>query len=779
MGICANGTVFSWINGTMLHPLPGVQRTADMVSIMRGKWNVSPTPPMSYPDYRDLRDRNQSFAGMLAFHHEWAALTGAGIPERIYVANTSANFFSVLEVKPHLGRFFLPEEEARTGGTPYVVISYALWQTHFAADPAIVGKSVEISQKPLTIVGVASEGFTGAMPGIRQDAWTPLDPGFNRWNMEHRGVNWLNVIGRLRPGISRGIATQDLETLMKQLVAAYPAEHPGINKITLDPLWRSPFGANAYMAASLPILFAIASVVLLMTCANVATLALVRLISRRREVAIRQSLGASRLQMMRQMILEGVLISLGGAMLAILFTSLTAKTLGDFLPPNSNPISINGSLDWSVVGSMLLFAVLATTICGALPAWRTSNVAAAEVLKEETPNAAAGGHNRVLLSGLVVAQVSLSLALLVSAGLFVRTLRNMNGADPGFKQDHVLTASVGLAVAGYPRSEIRSFHQKLFDRVAALPGVTNVALTDWVPFEFTRKTVDTWPEGYVPQLHESLEVRRADVTGGYFASLGIPVVEGRDFNRDDNDKAPRVVIVDQTTANRYWPGHEALGRRLNIQGNWHTVVGVVRNSKHGRINEPVEPMIYLSFFQNGDDETIVQIRTARDLGTMASMVEQTIHEIDSRVPVFDVRPMQETTKISNVFATIQSTFASIFALLALILAATGIYGVVAYRTQLRTHEIGVRVALGAGRGDVLKLVLSQGLRLIVSGLVLGVGLSLGLARLFAGLLYGVTAGDPITVISVVALLGAIAVLACYLPALRAMRINPVNAIRGQ
>jgi predicted permease len=361
----------------------------------------------------------------------------------------------------------------------------------------------------------------------------------------------------------------------------------------------------------------------------------------------------------------------------------------------------------------------------------------------------------------------------------LRYLKNLTNADPGFHQDHVLTASVGLFISGYPPKEARVFQHKLFDRVAALPGVTDAALTDWVPFNFTRKTADTWPEGYVPQPHESLEVRRADVSPGYFASLEIPVLEGRDFTTDDNETAPRVIIVDQSAATRYWPGQSPIGRRLSVWGDLYTVVGVVRNSKHMRVGEPPEPMIYMSFFQHTDVETIIQVRTQNDMQSTAALLEQTVRQIDSRMPVFDVRPLRETTQISNVFTIIQSTFATIFALLALVLAATGIYGVVAYRTQLRTHEIGIRVALGAARLDVLKLVLFQGLRLTGIGLLLGLALSAGLTRFFAGMLYGISATDPVTVLCVVALLGAISALACYLPAFRSARLNPVNAMREQ
>jgi predicted permease len=465
--------------------------------------------------------------------------------------------------------------------------------------------------------------------------------------------------------------------------------------------------------------------------------------------------------------------------LALLLTSWTAKSFARFIPPNANPVVLNGTVDHNVVTVIVLLSALASVICGAFPALRSSRVPAAEALKEESASVSGGSHNRRLLSGLVVAQIALSLALLVTSGLFLRTLRNISSAHPGFEQDHILTASVGLNIAGYPDEEVSVIRHKILDRVAALPGVTVASLTDWVPFNFNRKTVDAYPEGYVPRPHESLELRRADVTPRYFETLGIPILEGRDFTRDDSDPAPRVVVVDQTAAKRYWPGQDPLGKKLEIWGQPFTVVGLVKNSKHNFMNELPEPMIYMSYFQEPDTELTVQVKTRGNPEDAAQALEAAIHQVDGRLPVFDVRTMHETTQMSSMFAVMQSTFAGMFAMIALVLAATGIYGVVAYRTQMRTHEIGIRVALGASRADVLRLVLMQGVRLTIAGLVLGLALAYGLTRFIAGLLYGVSANDPLTVIAVVALLGTMAVLASYLPAYRAMRVNPVSAIREQ
>ena len=514
----------------------------------------------------------------------------------------SANFFDVLEVKPLLGRFFLPQEETRPDAVPYVVLGYSLWKTRYAGDPEIVGKSIEIARHPVTVIGVAPEGFIGAAPGLRDDAWLTLNPlGTNVYRLTHRsgGAVWLNVIGRLRPGVSRDQAAQDLDTLMHHIVAAYPDDHLGENRITLDPMWRSPFGANGYMAATLPILLAFAGLVLLLTCANVATLTLVRFVSRRRELAIRQSLGANRMQLVRQMVLEGVLLSIVAGAVALVLTSWTSKTFAWFFPPTSFPLILNGSMDHEVVIGIAVSSLLAGLLCSALPAWRSSHASAAEVLKAESASVSGGSRNRKLLSGLVVAQIALSLPLLLCSGLFLRTLKNLAHANPGFEQDHILTASVGLNIAGYSHDQEQVIRHKILDRVSALPGVKVASLTDWIPMTLTHKGVDAYPEGYVPHPHESLQVYHADVAPRYFESLHIPILEGREFTPDDDEKAPRVLIVDQTAARLYWPGQDPLGKKLRVNGSPFTVVGVARNSTHIFVNESPEPMVYMSFFQNG------------------------------------------------------------------------------------------------------------------------------------------------------------------------------------
>jgi predicted permease len=502
---------------------------------------------------------------------------------------------------------------------------------------------------------------------------------------------------------------------------------------------------------------------------------LVRFVAWARDLAIRQSLGATRVALMRQMILEGLIVSLAGSALALIFTVWTSKMLGRFVPANASPIVASGTVDQGVVLAMLVVAVGAGVLCGALPAWRSSHIAPAEVLRQESAGLSSGSHNRRVLSGLVVVQIALSVALLVCAGLFLRTLRNTVTANPGFDQAHILTATVGLDT-GYSRAEIWEYQKKILARARELPGMAQVSLTDWLPMNMNRKTANAWPEGYVPLPHESGEVRRADVSAGYFATMGISLIEGRAFTDADDAKAPPVVIVDQTAAARYWPGQNPVGRRLRADGTLYTVVGVAGNSTHAFMAEDPEPMIYKPILQSHDPETILQVRAPGDPEAEAPMVVDAIHQINPRWLVYDVRPLRQTTQAGRTPAIMASAFASVFALLALVLAASGIYGVLAYRAQLRLHEIGIRIALGAARTNVLWLILREGLRLAALGIALGIVLTVALTRFTTHLLYGVSPADPLTLLVVTLVLAVVAGAASSLPALRAMRIDPIAAI---
>jgi len=778
LGIGANSTIFSWINSTVLNPIPGQAHTGDLVTVMRGERTEHPTPPFSYPDYADLRATTQSFSGLLAYHDDYVSITGTGQPERIYGAYISADYFEVLGVKPILGRGLLPVEEEKPGSTPSVVISYALWQSHFAADRAIIGKTIQLNRTLCTIVGVTPPEFQGCKTGLRTDLWASLI--YRGEQIRERDSYWLNVLGRLKPGVDRRQAEEELNLQMQRIVEQFPNSHRGPNQITLDPLWRSPFGANVYLYKSLPMLLALAAVLLLLACANVANLLLVRSVARRREIAIRLSMGASRWRLVGQLLVESLLLALAGGVVAMFFTAWTAGTFAAFFPPAPNlPLTVNGQADRTVFLATMGISILAAMIFGILPALRTSGLAPIAVLKEEAGSMTAGHRKSRLSSALVVAQISLSLLLLICAGLFTRSLQNAQRLDPGFDPNHVLLAWCELGPAGYSQAQGIAFHRQLLSKLEALPGVDSVTVADFAPLSFTLHTDYVHPDGYVPQPRESMETDRAIVGPNYFKTLRTSLIVGRDFTGQDGEKSQPVAIVNQEFCDRYWPGQDAIGKKISLYDRWFTVVGVARNGKYRRVVYAPAPAVFLPLFQDYCDPVIIHVRVAGDPQAYAAAVERTVHEINPDLPVFGVTTLKTSMQLGSIFERIAGTLAGAFGLIALILAAVGIYGVIAYTTRQRTHEIGIRMALGARRGDVLRMVLGQGLRLTLMGLAVGLALSIALTPFLRNQLLGVTTTDALTYASVVSLLCVVALVACYIPARRATKVDPMVALRHE
>lgn len=784
LGIAANGTIFSWINSTLLNPIPGVARTGDMVTVMRGERSDHPTPPFSYLDYRDLRNNNPSFSGLLAYHHEWASLTGAGKPERIYAVLTSANYFDVLGVRPRLGRGFVPEEESEVEDSAAVaVISYDLWQSHFGGDRSIIDRKVQINRYPYTVVGVAPPGFHGCMPGLRGDVWIPLVMATRVWGfggtLDDRGDFWLNVLGRLKPGVTPGQAEGELNLLLQRIAERFPDDHQGPNQISLDPLWRSPFGANVYLSATLPMLLGLAAMLLLLACANVANLLLVRSVTRRREIAIRLSIGASRWRLVRQLMVESLVLGLAGGVLAVFITTWSAGTFTAFVPSTTLPLAMNGRADRSVVLVTLAISIITAVIFGILPALRSSNVAPVTVLKEEAGSVSGGLHKSRLASALVVVQIALSVLLLVCAGLFTRSLEKAQRSDPGFDPDHVLLDSFELRASGYSVAQGIELDKQLLAKIESLPGVESATLADFSPLSYTIRSTGVQLEGYVPRPHESMEIDFGRVGPNYFRTLRTPLVAGRDFTLQDNVKSQFVAIVNEALAARYWPGQNAIGKRLQIFGDSFTVVGVARNAKYRRLTYGAEPCFFVPWFQEypSFDAIIVHTRVSGEPLVFASAVERAIHDLGPDLPVFNVASLTSSMQMGSLFERIVVTFASAFGLLALALAAVGVYGVVAYATRQRTHEIGIRMALGAERADVLRLVLGQGLRMTLLGLAVGLMLSFVMTRFLRTQLLGVTPTDTLTYAGVAVLLCVVALTACYIPARRATKVQPLVALR--
>ena len=783
LGIGANTTIFSWINSTLLDPIPGASDTAKLVSLTRGGTGEAPYP-FSYPDFVDLRDQNHSLSGLAGSSVYSLTLTGNGHPERIWGALVSANYFDVLEAKMTLGRGFRPEDEQKSGGAPFVVVSYRFWQTRLGGDPSVIGRIIHLNQNSFTIVGVAPRLFQGNQTGLRCELWIPATMQQQTITTDEdllhaRGTSWFLPFGRLNPGVTRQQAQDDLNLLMQRIVAQYPDAHKGHNNLTVYPLWRAPFSANGYVYVLLPMLMAIAGVVLLLACANVANLLLVRSVGRRREIAIRLSLGANRWRLVRQLLVESLLLALLGGAVAMLITTWTAGAFMKFIPPSGLPIAMDISADRTVLLATLVISILTGLIFGTLPALRSSRLAPQAVLKEESVGASGGLHKARLSSGLAVAQLSLSLLLLVCAGLFIRSFQKAQQADPGFKADHVLIGSFELLPSAYNKEQGLEFDRQLLARLQALPDVQAVSLASWVPLGFSLSFDTIKVEGYAPQPHESMDVDSALVAPNYLRTMQIPLIEGREFTLQDEPRSLPVVVVNQAFAGRYWPHQEAMGKRVWVVDKWFSVVGIARDSNYSDLKEDAKPFLYRPLLQDYRSWGIVHVRVAGDPLAFVPTLEKTIHDLNADLPVFDINALSSRVQVASSLERVAGTFVGAFGLLALVLAAVGIYGVISYTTRQRTREIGIRLALGAQRSSILRLVLNHGIALTAIGILIGLALSLSLTRFLGSLLFGVTATDALTFTCVAALLCAVALLACYLPARRAMRVNPMVALRNE
>jgi predicted permease len=785
LGIGANTTIFSWINSALLNPVPGLANPSEVVSMTLSKPGDNPFP-FTYPDIEAMRDGQQSFTGIAACGFAQLSLSGKDKAERVWGMVASANYFDVLGVRPILGRGFLPAEDQKPGGAPVAVISYRLWQSHFGGTPDIVGQAIEINQHPYTIVGVTPSVFQGSQTGVRTDIWVPI--------MMHAQVNplgdllhdhhqfWLLAFGRLKPGVVLTQAQEEMTLRLKREAKNYPEEHKGHDSVTVYPLWRNPYGLNQFLSTLLPALMSIAGLVLLLACVNVANLMLVRSVGRRREIAIRMSLGASRWPLVRQLLVESLLLALAGGAVALLITSWTAGTLMKFLPVTEDiPLSLSIEADRTVLLAALVISVLTGVIFGILPALRSSGIAPVAVLKEDTGNASSGRSKARLTNGLVVAQISLSLLLLISAGLFIRSFLSAQQINPGFNPHNVLIASYDLFTAGYSEASGVEFDRQLVAKLQALPGMQSVALSDRVPLGFGGGSTSVKPAGYVSQANESMETPVAIITPNYFQTMQIPILKGRDFTLQDAKSSQRAVIVSEAFVNRYWPQQEALGKQLysDLPKEWFTVVGVARDLKVSSLNEKPTPFLYLPLYQVYKSTIIINARVAGDPLTFGRTVDQAIHELNADLVVFDVTTLELREQFASFGQRVAGTFVGAFGLLALVLAAVGIYGVTAYTTRQRTHEIGLRIALGASKDDILRLVLGHGLRLTLTGVALGLAASFALTRYLASMLLGVTSTDALTFSGVAILLCAVALFASFIPALRAMRVDPMVALRHQ
>jgi len=782
LGIGANTTIFSWINGSLLNPVPGIANQGEVVALSLSPDGANPFP-FTYPDLEALRNGQQSFVGLTSVNVAPMSLTGTAKPKRLWGMITSANYFDVLGVRPILGRTFAPDEDATPGGAPVVVISYRLWQTQFAGRRDVVGQTMDLNEHRYTIIGVTPAVFQGSQTGVRADLFVPvmmqsmLMPQGDLIHDHH--YFWLFVLGRLKPGVSLQRAQEEMTIRLKPEVNNYPDEHRGHDQVTAYPLWRSPFGANLFFSTLLPMLMTISGLVLLLACANVANLMLVRNIARRREMAVRMSLGASRWRLVRQLLVESIVLALAGGAIAMLMTVWTSGSMARFVPQMDFPFYLSIEADRTVLAAAFVFSLLTGIVFGILPALRASSEAPGGVLKEVSHGVAGGSRQARLTSALAVAQVSLSLLLLVCAGLFIRSFINAQQIDPGFNSHNILMASYDLFGAGYTEPRGIQFNRQLLARLEALPGVQSVMLTNRTPLTFGGGSTSVKPEGFVPPPNVSMETQVAIVSPKYFATLQLPLEKGRDFTDQDIKESQRVIIVNQTFADRYWPGQEPIGKQVisDLTNESFTVVGIARNAKYNQLNEAPTPFVYLPLYQVYRAGMTLNARVSGDPLAFAKAVDQAMHELDADVVVFDVTTLDLRRQLSTIAVRIGGTFVGAFGLLALVLAAIGVYGVTSYTTNQRTHEIGIRLALGASRADVLRLILRRGIVLTLLGLVIGLGMSFGVTRFLQSLLLGVSSTDALTFVAVALLLSAVVLVACLIPARRAMRVDPMQALR--
>jgi macrolide transport system ATP-binding/permease protein len=786
LGIGANASIFSLLDKALIRPLP-VERPDQLVTIATTNRGGYGPGIFSYPLYVDLRDRNQVLSGLVAYFQQPFSLSDGDQSERVIGQIVSGNYFDVIGVRPALGRFFLPEEDRTPGTHPVAVISQGLWRRRFGADPAVLGKTVGLNGRRYTVVGVAPSEFRGTTRGTVNDVYVPTmmqaeaQPGANR-KLDDPNSGWLRLMGRLKPEIRREQAQAALSILAAEDRASSSSQKSKAPPPALSLMDGSRGYTDRVKDLSLPLklLMGVVGFVLLIACANVANLLLARASARRKEIAVRLAIGASRRRIVRQLLTESaILAALGGGGGLLVASWLNGLLLGIQQQTNFVPRTLDDSLDGRVLWFTLGLSLLTAVVFGLAPALQASKPDFVTALKEDAGGSGGGTRRWSLRNLLVVSQVALSLVVLIGAGLCVKSLRTLQAVDPGFEPAKVVTASFDLSKNGYDQARGRRFISDLTQRVAALPGVEVVSFGRIVAFSASFWIMGGTPEGYQAQPGERLAFDYNAVSPNYFRTLGAALVQGREFTTQDTADAPPVIVINEATARRYWSGQAAVGKRIQRGHQFAEIVGVVKNSREkGLTVEPV-PAIYLPLLQNYTPELTLHVRTATEARTMLAAVRREAQALDANLPLYDLRTLAEQRDGSLYAERMAATLLTLFGALALVLAAIGLYGVLSYSVTERKREMGIRLALGARPRDLLRLVVGQGMLMTLIGLCLGVGASLALTRFLGTLLFGVTVTDPLTFALLPLLLGGVAALACWLPARRATRVDPLTALRAE
>ncbi len=783
LGIGANTAIFSIVNALLLKPPAHVTEPERVVSLYTSDFSGPPFGSSSYPDYETFEQQRDLVSGVAAYSLTPANLVLGEQTERLALERVSVNYFDVLGVPASRGRTL---GAADGNGQAVVVISQALWRTQLGADAAVIGRTLRLNAGTFTVVGVAPEGFQGSMRGVRVDAWVPLEAtavlGGNEGFLAERGSRGLMLLARLRAGVSLEQARAGFAVVANQQLAAYPDTWRDVSgrgrTITILPESESrvlPELRGAVVGFATVLLVGVA-LVLLICCANVANLLLARGVGRAREIAIRLSLGAGRGRLVRQLLAESALLAALACGGAILIAFAAADVLLGFQPPVPIPVTIDVEIDHRVLVFAVTVALAAMAVFGLAPAFNTTNLNTAAALKDGS-GVVDGGRRLSLRNVLIAAQVAVSLVLLVTAGLFLRSLQAAALVDPGLDASDVVVASFDLRSQGYPESRSRAFYAELSERVVGLPGVRGVTLARSVPLSGDGGRRLAAIEGYEPRQGEDMEFHFNVVGPEYFELMRVPLVRGRGFSANDREGAQQVAVVNESFAARFWPGQDAIGKRLAFgRAEAIEIVGVSRDGKYETLTEAPRPYIYRPYLQAYEEMTL-HVRAEREPAALIPLLRNEIRALDAQLPIVELATMESQMAFATLPQRIAAALLGVCSALALLLAAVGLYGVVAYAVSRRTREIGIRMALGAGRAAVVRLILRGSMRLVIAGLAIGLVLSVVAGLAVESFLGGVRAMDPIALAGGPLVLIAAALAASYLPASRAARVDPMQALR--
>lgn len=775
LGIAVSTTVFGWIDGVLLHPYPGVQQSRLAVLEMVVGDGSTEDPHLSFSDYRDLKD-NLKLVSDIALHMQTPVSIGEGEhARRVWCELVSGNYFEMLGVKPVLGRVFSPGEYSDKADAFVAVISSRLWHAQFHGDPQVLGRTMLANRQKVTIVGVAPPEFHGVTSGLAFDGWVPL---VRRTELD-RGNRHFEATVRLKPGVTLKQANAEAAAVAARLARLYPQTNNGYG-IRVVPVWKAQSGAAGILLAPLQILAAACALVVLIACANVANLLLASSTARQKEFGLRLALGAGPWRVARQLFTENLLLALLAALISLSLVGWMADALVSFLPPTGMPVVFQFPVNLRIFGFAILLSVAAALAAGLPPVLHSLRANLSEVLKQGGRSAAAGSHR--MSSFLVICEVSLALVALVGAGLFLRSLQNLRGVHPGFDPHNVLLARLYLGTNNYSSEQAHQFCRRLRDRLEAAPGVAGVSYGGRIPLGFGLGPWSNYQvEGYVPSRGESMTLYESAVSPGYFDLLRIPLLAGRDFRSSDGPGAPCVVIVNRAFARRYLRGADPVGHRVLREGDACTIAGMVRDSQVSTLTEAPQPFVYLSFDQKGSggDEVPFFVRTAGDPLTAIPLMRREIAAIDPKSSGFEAMPLAEYAGAASFVTRLASALLGVLGGIGLLLAAVGLYALMAYGVSRRTQEIGIRMALGAEHKNVLGLVVKRGLLLTLAGLLIGLAATLALTRLIAHMLFQVGAADPLSIAGAALFLTSVALAASYLPARRATRVDPMVALRCQ